>query len=127
MGKNVSKRAGARPRASLRLNSKKSDGTGQARETSPLDVENSKSIEEKPEEEEDMSNDENDFGGPKMCLNDLPDDPLRRIVSYLPLDDALQFTQLHSDWLHMKPIVETVTQDDFTDFGPRHGHFNSIR
>ena len=68
-----------------------------------------------------LKNDEDAFEGVKMCLNGLPDIPLRKIVSYLPFDDAVRFSQIHSDWSHLQPTVQTVVRDDFEGTGPRGG------
>ena len=58
-----------------------------------------------------------------MNLLHLPDVPLRIIVSFLPIDDRIRFTQLHPAWHHLQPTVQRVAGPDFDERGPRGGHF----
>ena len=58
-----------------------------------------------------------------MNLSQLPDVPLRIIVSFLPIDDRIRFTQLHPAWHHLQPTVQRVAGPDFDERGPSGGHF----
>ena len=48
----------------------------------------------------------------------MPDVPLRIIVSFLPIDDRIRFTQLHPAWYHLQPTVQHITRPDLNKYQP---------
>ena len=47
-----------------------------------------------------------------LRLHQLPDVPLRIIVSYLPFEDAITFCGMHPAWSHLQPSVQKVELED---------------